>query len=81
MIHLLRDRPFEVVARGPHQLEDNLYVAEVIAPQSELIKLPKGDWKIEIRESYRVAHFEEQVSRGNRYAEKGVIPRGLGTKK
>ena len=49
IIYLLKDRPFEIVGRGPNQLEDDLYVAEVIALRSELEKLPEGDWKIEIR--------------------------------
>lgn len=78
---LLEGRPFEVVARGPHQLPDGSCFAEVIGPRSELEKLPKGDWSVEIREPRAVKDPDRQVGKGNRYAKEGAVPRGLGIKK
>lgn len=78
---LLEGRPFEVVARGPHQLPDGTCFAELVGPRDELEKLPKGDWSVEIREPRVVKDADKQVGEGNRYAKKGAVPRGLGVKK
>ncbi len=81
MLGLLQGRGFEIVGRGPHKSPDGSYFAEVIAPEEELEKLPAGDWEIAIREPTVVKARTKQLSRSNRYAKPGAVPRGLGVKK
>ena len=80
MLAILKDRPLELVGRGPHRLADGTFAAEVIARKRVLEKLPQGDWEIEIRKPRGIKDREGQVGKGNRYAEEGSFPRGVGVK-
>lgn len=64
----------------PHEAEDGTYFVDIIADESELKKLPKGDWDIDIREPRVIGDAAGQLSETNRYAEDGVVLRGVGTK-
>ena len=81
MLGLLKGRAFEIVGRGPHRSPDGSYFAEVIAQEEELEKLPEGDWEVVIREPTEVKARAKELSRSNRYAKRGAVPRGLGVKK
>lgn len=81
MISLLRGRDLELVGRGAHQMEDGTYVAEVIAAEEVLADLPRDAAQIEIHPEETIAPSEARVGKGNRYAEPGSVPRGVGEKK
>lgn len=81
MLELLKGRPLEKVGRGPHQHSDGSFFVDVIAPKEVLEALPKGDWSIVIREPRDIKDADKQLSKTNRYAKKGAIPKGVGDKK
>jgi hypothetical protein len=77
----LKGRSVELVGRGPRRMPDETFVAEVIGTKAELEKVKKSRCKIEIRSRRKIKEPEKQVSKTNRYAKKGAIPKGLGVKK
>ncbi len=81
MLNLLKGRSFELVGRGPHQMPDGSYVAEVIGDKVELKKVSKLECEIEIKNLQRIKESEKQISTTNRYTLKNAIPRGVGIKK
>jgi hypothetical protein len=81
MRRMLEGLDLEIVGRGPHQAEDGTWFADIIAPQEVLDAMPKDLGTVEVRAPRRLLGFgREQVSEGNRYLERGSVPRGVGIK-
>jgi hypothetical protein len=81
MRRMLEGRDVEIVGRGPHQADDGTWFAEIIGSNDALNAIPKDLGKIEVRAARRMpAASTRQVSEGNRYLERGSVPRGVGIK-
>jgi len=80
MLEILKDQPFEFIGRGPRQMSDGSYVAEIIGEKKDLDKVQKLKFEISIKSAQRIKDSDKQISKTNRYIKKNVIPRGVGIK-